>query len=128
ASARADNDEHLAVGHAEVDPVEDEVVAEALAHALELDHGSPVRRRHALVSLWPDFHPLYAAIKRDVSEQVKAFTADARKDRARDRGTALIQPGNTRRNWGRPGVRARGGRPQLEPRRDIAAVGEQVEN
>jgi len=32
---------------------------------------------------------LYAAIKRDVSEQVKAFTADARNDRARDRGTAL---------------------------------------
>jgi len=52
---------------------------------------------------------LYAAIKRDVSEQVKAFTADARNDRARDRGTALIQPGNTRPNWGRPGIYTRGG-------------------
>ena len=37
ASARADHDEHLAGGDLEVDAVEDEVVAEALADAFELD-------------------------------------------------------------------------------------------
>jgi hypothetical protein len=35
APARPDHDEHFAALHAEVDPIEDEVVAEALAHALE---------------------------------------------------------------------------------------------
>ena len=37
ATARPDHDEHLAALHAEVDPVEDEVVAEALADAIEPD-------------------------------------------------------------------------------------------
>src|SRR5829696_4990036 len=44
AAARADDHADLARGDAEIDPVEDEVVAEALAHALEPDEG--VRRRN----------------------------------------------------------------------------------
>jgi hypothetical protein len=35
AAARADHDQHLAGIHCQVDAVEDEVVAEALAHGLE---------------------------------------------------------------------------------------------
>ena len=43
AAARADDDEHLAVRDAQVDPVEDVVVAEALVHAFEADHRRSVR-------------------------------------------------------------------------------------
>ena len=43
AAARADDHEHLAERHGQVDPVEDEVVAEALAHAFEPHHRRPVR-------------------------------------------------------------------------------------
>ena len=46
APARADDHEHLAVRDAQVDPVEDEVVAEALADAFELHHRRPVGGRH----------------------------------------------------------------------------------
>jgi hypothetical protein len=58
------------VGDAQVDLVEDEVVAEALADALELDHRSPVGRGGLLVS-----YGHAASIKRDGSLQVKALTA-----------------------------------------------------
>src|SRR5918999_1077995 len=43
APARADDDEHLAGVDAEVDPVQHEVVAEALAHAVEADDRSVAR-------------------------------------------------------------------------------------
>jgi len=44
AAARPDDHEHLAQGDLEVDPVEDEVVAEALADALEAQHRARLRR------------------------------------------------------------------------------------
>src|SRR5918992_1976812 len=45
APTRADDDQHLAGVDAEVDPVQDEVVAEALAHAFEPDDRNVTRRR-----------------------------------------------------------------------------------
>ena len=43
AAARTDDDEDLAEVDAEVDPVEDEVVAEALPYGLQLNGGDTVR-------------------------------------------------------------------------------------
>ncbi len=47
ATARSNDDEHLADGNIEVDPVEDEIVAEALPNSLEANNptGRPQRRR-----------------------------------------------------------------------------------
>ena len=55
--------------NAQIDPVEDEVVAEALAHALETDHRRPVAGRPGDVGVQLLSHPATMKRERQVSRQ-----------------------------------------------------------